>query len=1003
MKFVHHSLFLLLVLASLAAAQTNTATLRGTVTDATQAVLPAVLIRATNTATGQTRTVTSDQAGNYELSFLPPGAYRLQAERNGFKTHTQEGITLAAGEIKRLDVPMIIGGASETVTVTANVTTVNSETGELSTGIAPKQIESLPLLGRNFNTLIALQPGVRANRAASGLSFNINGGPAGNGFNITLDGTDATAVSTQRVAVSRSGFQQTNTTSVEAMQEIRVYTNLYSAEIGRSTSGAVNVITKSGSNDWHFGVFEFLRNDKLNANSATANAARLKRAPTRFNQFGANGSGPIFANKTFFWAGYEGVRSGRGRTSNYTVLTDAGRAAIKDPAVRAYVDEWIPRPNQAPLATNPNLALLIRNETVTTREDVVTARVDHRFSAANSMFVRYNLVDATVTEPGLFAPKSAAQNLMRQHLTTISDTHTFSPTLVNELRLGGNRFITPVIPAGPSPTLAITGVFGGAGDRDLFLNTAWHLTDMLVWQRGRHAVKFGMEYRGIKSNRVRTGNQTFTYTSLTDFFDNNPSQLGFTIGLGGPSARGGNVSGFVQDDWRVNQTLTLNLGARYDYFLVPSEASGRAWNIKGSLFPLPQVQFTRRGEALMSRDLNNLAPRFGFAWTFRPGWVARGGYGIFYAPQQASAGVTMSGNGRPPVIAASDVQLAYTQPNVNYTRSDGILKFPNTTVNARFPVFTPSFWDPNYRESYAQQWNLTMEREVFKDTVARIGYVGSKNTKVQGALNFNLLRPLQGNTREDPRFTAVELYGPYFSGSYHALQAVLSRRLSRGLAIDANYTWSHSIDNFGGFFGLNAGAAPIQNWNNLRLERGRSEFDIRHSFKSSVVYELPFQPQQRALSWLVKGWAAAAIFTAETGQPFSVLTGGGVGDGFNNQRANLVSGTIYTGNARALNAQMLNATAFAVPTATDAATGYRFGNLGKAALTAPPFVNWDLSLQRNFRMTEKLNLQFRAEFFNAFNQVNFNRPVNTLNNPNFGRIIGTANPREIQLGLKLSY
>ena len=324
MKFVHVSILFLLALCSVAMAQTNTATLRGTVTDATQAVLPAVSVSAINTATGLTRTVTSDQAGNYELSFLPPGAYRLDAERNGFKTYTQEGITLAAGEIKRLDVPMTIGGANEAVTVTANVTTVNSETGELSTGIAPKQIEALPLLGRNFNTLIALQPGVRSNRAASGLSFNINGGPAGNGFNITLDGTDATAVSTQRVAVSRSGFQQTNTTRVEAMQEIRVYTNLYSAEIGRSTSGAVNVITKSGSNDWHFGAFEFLRNDKLNANSATANAARLGRAPTRFNQFGANGSGPIIGNKTFFWAGYEGVRSGRGRTANYTVLTDAG-------------------------------------------------------------------------------------------------------------------------------------------------------------------------------------------------------------------------------------------------------------------------------------------------------------------------------------------------------------------------------------------------------------------------------------------------------------------------------------------------------------------------------------------------------------------------------------------------------------------------------------------------------------------------------------------------------
>lgn len=1004
MRIPKWSVLILMAASTVVSAQTNTSTLRGTITDANQAVVPSVSITVTNVATGQVRTATSNDDGIYDFAFLAPGPYQLRASHAGFQNYQQDGITLSSGEVKRLDVALAVGSTSETITVTANVTAVQNESGSLSTSITPSQIESLPLLGRNFNTLIAIQPGVTANRATGGLSFNVNGGPAGNGFNITLDGTDATAISTQRVATARSQFQQTNTVSMEAVQEIRVHTNLYSAEIGRSSSGAVNVVTKSGSNQFHFGLFEYLRNSALNANSATANAARLERAPLRLNQFGANASGPLLRNKTFFWIGYEGVRQRRGRPATYTVLSDLGRSRIADATVRDFVETWVPRANQTPTAANPNLALLIRNENIRVREDLGTLRIDHQLSQSNSMFFRYNLLDALVDEPALYSPGSNTQNRSRQQIFTVSDTHTFSPSIVNEFQIGFNRFVTPSLLAGPQTTLSVSGAFGAGGGSDLFLNTAGHLTDSLFVQKGKHAVKLGFEFRRIKAGRVRLGSQNFVFNSVNDLFINRPQRLDVAIGFGGPSALGGNVSGFLQDDWKITPRLTLNLGLRYDYFQPPSEVTGRAWNITTPIFPISQLQFTGQGQALMNRDLNNFGPRFGFAYSPEPRTVIRGGYGVFFAPQQASAAVTMAGNGSFPVVAPNEVDFAYIQAPVSLTRTDVNLSFPTTQYGTRFPLLSPSFWDPNYKESYAQQWNLTIEREVLKDTVARAAYVGSKNTAVQASLRYNLPRPLQGNTREDPRFTNIVYFAPLSSGNYHAMQLSLNRRLSRGLAVDANYTWSHSIDNFAAFFGLNAGASPVQNNFDLNAERGESEFDIRHSFKTSFVYELPPTSPNRFVAVVTGGWVVSGIVTAQTGAPYSVLTGGSVGDGLNSQRANADSAMgLLTSTERALNAQILNRAAFAIPTQIDPATGYRLGNLSKSALVGPPNVSWDIGVHRNFKITEQANLQFRAEFFNAFNQVNYNQPVSTLNNPNFGRILGVSPPREIQFGLKLSY
>jgi hypothetical protein len=413
-----------------ASAQTNSAALRGTIHDTSQAAIPGAQVNFQNIATGQILSTTTNQEGVYEFPFVPPAAYMLDVHKDGFESYKQEGVTLAAGEVKRQNVILTVGSRAESVTVKADVSALQTETSQLSASIGPQRIESLPLLGRNLTTLITMQPAVTAMVTSTGLTFSMNGGPSGMGFNITLDGTDATAVSTQRVAVARNSYQQTNTTSLEAVQEVRVYANNYSADIGRASSGAMNVVTKSGTNDFHFGLFEYFRNSDLNANTTVANAAGLARAPIRLNQFGANAGGRILRNRTFFWAGWENSNQHRGQTSQYTVLSAAGRNAITNSDIRNYVNTWIPLPSQAPTAANPNVAQLIRNEIIGVRESIGTARIDHTISAKNTIFFRYNVLNAETRLPDLYSPKVAGESNETQQLFTLSDAHTFSPTVV---------------------------------------------------------------------------------------------------------------------------------------------------------------------------------------------------------------------------------------------------------------------------------------------------------------------------------------------------------------------------------------------------------------------------------------------------------------------------------------------------------------------------------------------------------------------------------------------
>jgi hypothetical protein len=811
--------------------------------------------------------------------------------------------------------------------------------------------------------------------------------------------------------INRAPGQSTFTLSLDSVSEFVVHSNNFSVRYGRTLGGAIEVVTKSGSNQYHGNMFHFFRNNVLNANTIQGNAAGLKTPPLRFNQFGGNAGGPIVRNKMFFWAGYEGVRRRTGQTSTFSVLSDLGRSRIVDPEINGYVRDFIPRANQ-PSTSNPNIGLLVRNDVQSVREDIGTVRFDWQVSRNDSLFVRYNIHDAGGTTPGLGTPKNDTLASPRQQLGTISDTHIFSPTTTLNLRAGVNRLVNLSGTTGPDPGISVSGIFGVSGG---YLNQyaiAYTYAADFTEVRGRHTLSTGFEYRTTAINRSQRGAANYSFLAsaaqLDNFFRNVPDQFSSASVIGGNAGLSGSISGYFEDAFKMSPTFTLTAGLRYDYFFRPTEKYGRIIGIVGSPFPISNLRFTKPGDQVIPRDLNGYGPRFGFAWTPRSTFVVRAGYGIFmglnYPALPTAAAFTMV----PPVIPQELYDPNYAQSSIVFSRQDrSDLVFPNVgfvtkeALLLKSPPPSPSFPLPDWKNSYTHQWSLRVEDEIARGTRLSVGYVGTLSIKVIGEDRFNLIRPLQGNTRENPLFSNITLRGSFNQANYHSMQVSMNRRLSRGLQMNLSYAWSHSIDDIFGFADLNNPGVTPQT-NSRQLQRGNSTFDVRHDFIFDYYYELPTPSASGLLRKVVSGWVAGGITRIRSGEPYTVVTGTNVGDGVHTQRPNLVCADGSPGRSPGLFVQVLNPACFQPP-ATRNADGYLVGNVGRNAFFGPSSVNFDFNISKNTRLTEGLTYQIRGELFNLFNNTNFNSPVSQLNNPNFGRILGAAPGRAVQFAMKLIF
>jgi hypothetical protein len=998
-------------LAGTLLAQEGSGRLGGAVTDSSDAAVPGVVISVVHRATALTRQVTSDTSGNYQITALPIGLYDITASHGGLATLHSKGVTIAVGTTTRLDLKMQIATVSQEVTVQAAAAVLNTESAEGGVLLSGTQVTSLPLNGRNFLHLVSLQPGVRPNAGAGRESFTMNGAPPQQGINLLVDGTDATGIESAEVGgINRAPGQSTFTLGLDSISEFVVHTNNYSVRYGKSLGGVIEAVTKSGSNELHGNVFHFFRNNTLNANTIQGNAAGLPRAPQRFNQFGGNAGGPLVRNKMFFWGGFEGVRRRTGATNSFTVFSDEGRARIADPAIAKYVNDYIPRANRPPTA-NPLIALLVRNDVEAVREDIATARYDYRVSTRDTFFARYNLHDASGTTPGLGTPNHNRLATPRQQLGTISLTHTLGPTATLNLRAGVNRLVNHSRTTGPDPGINVAGIVSVSGG---FLNQdaiAYTYAGDYNWVRGAHSFSAGFEYHTTTINRTQRGAASYSYLAganqLENFFRNIPDQFSSASVIGGNSGRSGSLSLYFEDAIKVSRTLTLNAGLRHDYFFRPTEKFGRIVGIVGSPFPIANLKFTKPGDQVIPRDFNGYGPRIGLAWSPNRKFVARAGYGLFvglnYPALPTAAAFTMV----PPIVPQEQYDPDYAQTSIVFTRADRPdLFYPNVSfvtkqaLLSKAPPPSPNFPRPDWKNTYTHQWSLRLEGELMPETRFSVGYVGTKAVKVIGESRHNLIRPLMGNTRENPAFNNITLRGSFNNSNYQSLQLQLSRRLHRRVQFNAYYTWSHSIDDIFGFADLNNPGVTPQT-TDLKMHRASSAFDVRHDVKLDYYYELPTAGFLPPL--LGQGWTVGGITRIDSGTPFTVLTGTNVGDAASPQRPNILCADARSGTSPGLFQQVLTPTCFERPAARDPLTGFMVGNLGRNTFYGPATVNFDFNIAKNTRIGERFTHQLRGEFFNVFNNTNFTAPVNQLSNPNFGRILGASAGRQIQLAMKLIF
>ncbi|HEV2664224.1 MAG TPA: TonB-dependent receptor [Blastocatellia bacterium] len=1034
-RTVLFTLACLMLCGSLVFGQSTSGTISGTMLDPQGNVLSGATVKIKNLATGAMREVTSNSSGYYRVTGLSPGRYEVEASAQGFAAETRGDLTLTVAEEIVVNFNLKVGVTKENVNVEVQSVTVETTGSTLSGLVDEKKIRDLPLDGRDITQLIFLQPGVVESRGSAqtsntgrGARFSIGGArPSQNLFQI--DGT------TINDALNNTpGSAQGLLLGVETIREFRVLTNTFSAEYGRAAGGVFVAVTKSGSNDLHGSVFEFLRNDNLDARQffdRCTNALTCKgggKPEFRRNQFGGSIGGPIIKNKTFFFGSYEGLRELKGISTIAFVPSNSARLSVSDPRATPLLTLF-PLPNGTDLGGG--IAQFIGVTPRDSNGDFFTLKVDNQLSASDSLSLRY-LVDDSDFVITRFFPQFPNQTFNRKTLATIEERKFIGSNIVNEARFGFNRSTPSELVPVPGPNdpggnisfiagrpvgeLNVTGLSPAGTDRTnpkLFFQNDYQFTDNLFINLGKNNLKMGFSYDRFQFNG-RSESRTrgrLRFNSVTDLLAFNPRNSGALEGtpLSSDFVRGFRQSLFgifFQDDFKLTPRLTLNLGARYEFATSPDEVNGKIANLRNITDPAVTV-----GGTFFETPTKNIAPRFGFAYdVFGDGRTAvRGGFGIFYEEALFNA-YRQAAYGTLPFIQTSALSRAQVRA--------ASLPVSPAAFGAGTPLTEAITFD--LRPTYMMQYNLNIQREVF-GAVMSAAYVGSRGVNLfgQGDANTALV---PGGPRRNPNFDTIRTAFQGFSSNYNGLNLSANRRFNNGLQFQAAYTFGKSLDNRSGNSGrqeYSNGQARTFDPYNRRLDYGRSDFDVRHTFTANLTYELPFGKGLDGFAGAaLRGWQVNSIVKIATGIPFTPLVDGDPdfdGSTDNSARPDLI-GDPNTGPRTA--EQWYNLSAFASP-----ATGRR-GAAGRNIVSGPNFRTVDLSLNKSFALTERLNLQFRAEAFNVLNRTNFDLPSNSddgsqifsfspasgstpasftrlLNAGQILNIVGTA--REVQLGLKLVF
>ena len=1038
--------------ATVFAQELTTGTIVGMVQDASGAVVPGATLTITNKATGAQRTVTAGESGEFTIPGLPPSTYDVKVEKPGFSAYLMTNLELKINQVARIEVRLQAGQVTETVTVTGGAALLETETGAVGQVIDQQRVRELPLNGRNLTQLAALSAGISPKSFERGTQYGgrdqyvtVEGG-RDSSTNYLVDGVMARSLRFNNLSLQLN---------IDAVQEFKVNRNSFSAEFGQGQS-VITAVTRSGSNDFHGTVYEFLRNDNLDARRFFD----AQKPEFRRNQFGATAGGPIISGKAFFFGAFEGLRAAQGRTlfgtvPNPALLTgdlSSISTQIIDPSTRQPFagnripdarisrfakgyNKYFPAPNNSGSNNYRRVANFLDSY------DSVAGRFDQTLSQRHNLAERYIWYQGSRITPGTFTNTDNPQK--GQNLSAQS-TYTITPQLVNEFKLGYNRAIHFVLPINPGgnpvqelglknlagaldpidygiPAVTITGLSnpGNGTITQGAIENIYTVADNLSRVFGSHTLKVGVELQHRRFFHITEvpprGNFNFngqySRNAIADYLLGIPNTAGGAAGSSRSNYRSNYLGLFVQEDWRVNQRLTLNLGLRYEFGVPWKEQS----NLEGYFDPatglitfhkLPSnippalngLYNTKEGlvpAGILQPDKNNFAPRIGLAWRpFGEKTVIRAGAGLFY--DNVNLNELQFTRLVPPFYSNFTLVADSSTPNIFVDTL-----FPPLNELTRLPA--PFSVDPNNRTPYSLEYNLNIQRRFGNNWLVEVGYSGSQSHKLWKRFNQNQATfdptntiPI-ANRLPFPKFDpAILTSANDANGNYNGAFVKMEKSYSNGLFLLSSYTFSKSIDNNSGEVEAN----DTRDRTNKRLDRSRSRYDQRHRFVASYGYELPFGKGKKFLGgahgvggFAISGWNLQGILSLLSGLPFSVTAASAHNTGsFIPQYANLI------GNGKLDNPTpnlWFNTAAFAQP-----AVGTQ-GNAARNILDGPGFKNFDFSVTKNNQLTERLRLQFRAEFFNITNHPNFGLPNGNISSPARGTITSVADGRDIQFGLKL--
>jgi hypothetical protein len=988
MRILKGTLLALFAIAASLAQQDN-ASILGLVSDSSGAVVPRANVEVRNNDTGQTVKVLTDANGNFFAPVLPVGTYRVTVSAAGFKSEVHDNLTLRVADRLRLEVKLDPGAVQETVTVLGSTPLVDTASSTLGGVVNSQQVANLPMNGRDIVELLALVPGVMLQGGATQQS--VNGASTfrqEGGMRFMLDGTDASRVDFDILENTYSSSRgRVTRASPDSIQEFRVQSSSYSAEYGQALGGVINIITKSGTNQSHGTLFEYFRNEKLDSRAYFNPAPGLK-PPFRLNQFGGSVGGPLIHDKLFFFANYEGVRQRLGKILNVFVPTEQFRNSL--PSALKPAMDMLPLPNGPVSPSEPRTGQYRRGVSDLLDEDSGAFKLDYNISSKDRLTGRYN-ANGSLTNVNFGVARGQVQTQPAfLQLSKLTYTRTISPRLLNEAGFAFNRVhIDPRAASDPDVLAFPITSFGpssaGVGPATFDLqvaNNSFTWLDTLSWVRGRHQLKFGAQIVRNQDNKALNFQRTVTYQTLDDVAANSPFSVG-TLGQPRAGMRNTYNQFFVQDDVQATRKLGLNLGLRYQYDTTPNESHGRIANFDFAAGRLQPV-----GTKLFDAPKTNFAPRFGVAYApFGNGrTVIRTGFGLFFASLNAAMAQNVPNN------------ISQQASSITRQQVPTLVGFPFPVVSSFGSVTSYTAFFPQYHGVYAEQWNFNIQQAVGKDSMFQVGYTGNRGLHLNASRNMNRLFPGTA-LRPYPAFGNITTPTNNTNSSYNAFQTSFRRRFHRGLTVNANYTWAHTLDQGGVSFGSGA-----QDDTNYGAEYGNADYDVRHVLEFDYTYELPAAP--KLPSFLGRGWQINGITQMRSGLSVNVTCGcDSALIGSASARPDRVPGVALRPDQVDIPGNQYNIAAFTRP------PNGRFGNVGRNILKGPDAYNWNFSTFKNFRVREGQSVQFRAEMFNIFNTPQFGTPGANLSAPNgFGKSLGTISTaagfgtnRQVQFALRYAF